>query len=213
VPFFSQARGRLMIGALMVDVDGVLVHGRPLDGGRWSANLEADLGLRPTDLQRAFFTPHWNDIVTGRHGLVDLLKPALKSIAPHLSHHELIEYWFANDARLDEALIADIDRQREKGIKVYLATNQEHLRASYLIEHLGLGQHCDGIYYSAAVGFQKPDRQFFERVTACTSLRASELLLVDDLAENVLAARDAGWQAVQWTSDSTLTEALYGQCP
>lgn len=197
----------------MVDVDGVLVHGRPLDGRHWSASLEADLGLSPEDLQRAFFTPHWNDVITGRQGLVDLLKPVINKIAPHLSHYDVIDYWFANDARLDRALIADLDRQREKGVRVYLATNQEHLRASYLVGQIGLGQHCDGIYYSAAVGFQKPDRQFFERVAASSGIRASELLLVDDLAENVIAARDAGWHAVQWKPERALAEALYGYFP
>jgi DUF971 family protein len=30
------------------------------------------------------------------------------------------------------------------------------------------------------------------------------LLLLDDLAGNVVAARDAGWQALQWKPDSSL---------
>lgn len=197
-----------MIVALMVDVDGVLVRGRPKDGRGWASDLEADLGVSQADLQKAFFVPYWNDIVTGRRGLAELLKTALATIAPDVSHHHLIDYWFANDARLDQALIASLDRQRERGIKVYLATNQEHLRGGYLMNTVGLSQHCDGIYHSAAIGYQKPDRQFFQRVAASSGFAANQLLLLDDLAGNVVAARDAGWQALHWKPDSSLENEL-----
>lgn len=136
----------------------------------------------------------------------------LKKIARHLSHQDLIDYWFAHDARLDQTLIAHLDRQREMGTKVFLATNQEHLRASYLIDVLGLGQHCDAIYYSAALGCRKPDLQFFEMATALSNIPASELLLLDDLAENVFAAREVGWRAIQWSPDSALPEDLQRYC-
>lgn len=197
-----------MIRALMVDVDGVLVHGRPDDGKSRSSSIEADLGLSLDDLQKTFFAPCWSDVVTGRKELVECLVLALKKINAQVSHHELIDYWFAHDARLDRSLIADLDRQREQGIKVCLATNQEHLRARYLIDQLGLERHTDGIYYSAAVGFRKPDPLFFRYVARSLSLPPKELLLLDDQAENVTAARGAGWQAVHWTPGRSLRGEL-----
>jgi putative hydrolase of the HAD superfamily len=129
----------------MLDVDGVLVSGRPKDGRAWASDLDADLGVSQVDLQKAFFVPYCSDIVTGRRGLAELLKAALATIAPDVSHHDLIDYWFTNDSGLDLAVIAGLDLQRERGIKVYLATNQEHLRAGYLMNTLGLSEHCDGL--------------------------------------------------------------------
>ena len=62
-----EAPGRdHVIKALMIDVDGVLVNGRPSDGRQWSATLDADLGLSFDILQDAFFKRHWEQIVTGR---------------------------------------------------------------------------------------------------------------------------------------------------
>ena len=55
-----------MIKALMIDVDGVLVSGRPSDGRHWATDLEADLRLSFAILQEAFFKRYWEDIVTGR---------------------------------------------------------------------------------------------------------------------------------------------------
>src|SRR3546814_15982369 len=63
--------------ALMVDVDGVLVTGRPRDGRPWATGLREDLGLDPAVLHRAFFAPHWHAVVTGRAPL----RPALAAAA------------------------------------------------------------------------------------------------------------------------------------
>jgi putative hydrolase of the HAD superfamily len=154
-----------MIRALMVDVDGVLVSGRPEDGRPWASGIQDDLGFSVDQLQREFFAPHWNDIVTGRSTLNQHLKPALAKIAPHLSYEDFVAYWFGNDARLNVELLEQLDQQRSSGRRVYLATNQEHSRAAHLMEVLGLASHCDGIYYSAALGCKKPDKNFFERVS------------------------------------------------
>jgi putative hydrolase of the HAD superfamily len=199
-----------LIGAFMVDVDGVLVGGRPSDGRPWSSTIEADLGFTVSALQREFFIPHWNEIVIGRHGLVEYLKPALANIAPHVSCDDFIAYWFENDARLNNELLEELHLQRDAGKKIYLATNQEHLRAAHLIEQLGLGQHCDGIYYSAALGCRKPDHAFFERAAALSGFPPEQLLLIDDTPANVLAAKASGWKAIEWMKGSSLSASLSG---
>jgi putative hydrolase of the HAD superfamily len=94
---------------------------------------------------------------------------------------------------------------------VYLATNQEHLRAAYLMQKLGLAEHVDGIFYSARLGAKKPDLEFFARVQAAVGLRGEELLLIDDSRQNVEAARQAGWQALHWTKHSS-PNILRGLC-
>jgi putative hydrolase of the HAD superfamily len=192
----------------MVDVDGVLVNGRPSDGRPWASDIEADLGIKSTDLQREFFTPHWDDIVTGRQDLGEKLRPALARIAPDLSPEEFITYWFENDARLNLQLLGELNHQRRTGIKIYLATNQEHLRASYLIDQLGLGQHFDGIYYSAALACRKPDIEFYERITTLSGFPPDQLLLIDDTPANVSTAKKLGWNAVEWVKGSCLAAEL-----
>jgi putative hydrolase of the HAD superfamily len=196
------------VKALMVDVDGVLVRGRPDDGRHWSATLEADLGLPADDLHRRFFAIHWEEIVLGRADLVPRLQRVLDELAPGLGAERLIAYWFRQDSRLDRRLLADLSNLRAGGLQVHLATNQEHRRARYLMETMGLGAHVDGIHYSAALGIRKPAPDFFRLAAERTGLRPAELLLVDDTAENVRAAREAGWRAMRWTGGQPLAEAL-----
>lgn len=192
------------IKALMVDVDGVLINGRPADGRHWMTSLETDLGLRREILQREFFDIYWNDIVVGRTGLMDHLPSVLQRIVPGLGAERLVDYWFAHDSHLNRDLLRDLARIRASGIPVYLATNQERMRSEYLMETVGLVKHIDGIHYSAQLGAKKPDREFFDKVVSKMRIAANDLLLIDDSIVNITAAAEAGWNAIHWQETSAI---------
>ena len=185
-----------------MDVDGVLVDGRPEDGRHWQTSIEEDLGFSAATLHEQFFAPYWEDILLGRAGLMERLTTAFQNIAPQVTPTTFLSYWFEMDSRLVAAFLPELALVRSNGILVYLATNQEHLRAAYLMEALGLAEHVDGIFYSARIGAKKPDIEFFAKVQAATALRGDEMLLIDDSLQNIEAAFRAGWQAVHWTKDS-----------
>lgn len=192
--------------ALMVDVDGVIVI-RP-DGRRWDADMAADLGVEPADLQRAFFDPHWQAIATGKARIEDHLGPALAKIAPGVEAEDMIAYWFARDACLNVPLLEDLGLLRAAGTPMHLATVQEHRRAEYLWTTLGLKERFDGLLHSALIGHAKPDSVYFEAVSARLGIAPDELMLIDDSARNVEAARAAGWQARVWTGEQRLSQVL-----
>jgi FMN phosphatase YigB (HAD superfamily) len=90
--------------------------------------------------------PYWEDIVLGRAELMDHVSTALQKIAPHVCAADFVSYWFERDSRLVAPFLAELSVVRGAGIRVYLPTNQEHLRAAYLMERLGLADHVDGIF-------------------------------------------------------------------
>jgi putative hydrolase of the HAD superfamily len=200
----DEGRG-LAIKAVMVDVDGVLVDGRPEDGRHWQASIEEDFGFASETLNEQFFAPYWETIVLGRAGLMEMLKAPLQKIAPHVSPADFVSYWFERDSRLVAPLLQELSFVRSAGVRVYLATNQEHLRAAFLMEKLGLAEQVDGIYYSARLGTKKPDTEFFAKVQAAVGLRGEEMLLIDDSRQNIEAALQAGWQALHWTKHTSPT--------
>lgn len=193
---------------LMMDVDGVLVRGRPKDGLHLFTDLEADLGLSPDLLREAFFKPHWEEVVTGRAPLVERLASVLARVRPGLAAEALIAYWFENDSRIDQEVLAAMATYRRRGLRIYLATNQEHLRASYLMTEMGLGAHVDGIIYSAEIGHRKPSPDFYQIAAERAGAPAAQIMLVDDTLANVEAARQCGWRADHWTGDGDLRSAL-----
>lgn len=190
---------------LMVDVDGVVVIPR---AGGWGAQMERDLGLSIASLQAHFFAPHWNDVVMGRAALHDRLAPVLADQAPHLTSRRVADYWFARDAQLDHALLADLAALRAGGTALHLATVQEHERAAHLWDGLRLRDCFDAIHYSAALGCGKPDPAFYAAIEARTGFAPSDLTLIDDKADNVAAARAAGWGGILWDGTQRLADVL-----
>ena len=191
--------------ALMVDVDGVLITPRL---GGWAADLEADLGVSRDELAEQFFAVHWEEIVLGSAGLHERLAPVLARIAPGVTSHQLAAYWFAKDSVLDYQLLDDLALMRARGVQVHLATVQEHERAAYIWDRLGFAAQFDAMHYAADLGAKKSDPAFYAAVEARTGFSGAELLLIDDTASNVEAARAAGWRGVHWNGAQRLAEAL-----
>lgn len=190
----------------MVDVDGVLVV-HPDEGG-WSANLQRDLGIALSSLQRVFFEEHWDDIIHGRAALRERLGPVLREIGPEVSCDALIDYWFSNDAYLDEGLLAELTALREGGIEVHLATVQEHERARFIWEKLDFRRRFDGLHYAADLGFSKPDARFYQAIECRTGFMPQEVFFIDDKVANVDAAKMHGWNAALWTGTISLQSLL-----
>jgi len=192
----------------MMDVDGVIVRGRPSDRRPWHAELETDLGLSYDRLTDCFFKPYWSEIVLGRVALRERLAPALARIAPHLTVNQVVQYWFAMDGWVDAALLAELNKLRKKGLSVHLATNQERERAAYLWDCVGLSEHFDGFHFSADLGARKPDASFFEAIVERTGLPPHEIMLVDDTVANIAGAQKAGWRTLLWTNAAQLVAAI-----
>jgi putative hydrolase of the HAD superfamily len=196
----------MMIKVLMIDVDGVIVE-TPQPHG-WQRNLEVDLGLASDVLQAEFFEPHFADVVWGRAALRNRLAPVLEVIAPHLTCSQLIDYWLAHDGHLNHELLQQLDRVRGRGLKLHLATVQEHERADYLWRKLDLRSQFDAMHYSADLGWAKPAPEFFAEIERRSGFAPKEIFFVDDKADNVEAARRCGWHAAVWTGKKTLDELL-----
>lgn len=195
---------------LMVDVDGVIV--RPSNPLGWSADIERDLGIPPAELQARFFRPHWDDVVHGRAPLRQRLALALAEIAPGVSCDRLIRYWFEADSRLDAELLAQLAAVRATGVELHLATVQEHERAAYLWNEMGLRAHFDHMHYAAALGVSKPSQEFYEAVERRVGLPPSAIAFIDDSDRNVKAALERGWQAALWTSGASLNALFPELC-
>ncbi|MEM6588484.1 MAG: HAD-IA family hydrolase [Pseudomonadota bacterium] len=197
-----------MITHVMLDVDGVLVSGHSNGEILWTSSLAQDLGIEPDNLVGEFFSKGWLDVVTGRERLEPVLQAALDRMGADLSAETLIAYWFENDERLVAAVIEDCQKLREAGLTILLATNQEHCRAAYLMQDLGLERVVDGIVYSAQAGAQKPARAFFDYAMGRTGAPAGAHLLVDDTLANVDAARRVGWHGHPWTGADRLWDVM-----
>lgn len=191
-----------MSRAVLFDVDGVLIHGwheREDRRRRWDEHLLADFGI-----DRDAFTEHFirkafvRDVITGKASLVDELETWLPSVGYTGSPLTFASYWLARDSQLNQPLLAAIRRLRTSvGVgPLYVATNQEHLRALHLWSALGLQHVFDDIFYGARLKATKPDPAFFDAITARIGVQDEPPLMFDDSVAVIEAARAYGWDAV-----------------
>ena len=97
---------------------------------------------------------------------------------------------------------------RADGVALHLATVQEHERAAYLWNEMGLKDRFDAIHYAADLGHAKPAPGFYAEIEARTGFAPGDIFFIDDKAENVEAARARGWRAQVWTGRERLADVL-----
>jgi putative hydrolase of the HAD superfamily len=191
---------------LVLDIDGVV----SVPASSWLQDLAADWGIAPDAMAADFFRGEFLQVIQGRLDLYVALHNYLAPMGKADRMEALVDYWFTKDSGIDREVLAMADAWRQRtGGKVFAATNQEHHRAAYLRNQLGLDRHFDEIIYSAALGVCKPERVFFTNAQARMGVTAAQaILFVDDNADNVDGARMAGWRAMLYRGRASLAPAL-----
>jgi putative hydrolase of the HAD superfamily len=188
------------VRAVLVDADGVL-------------QVNADDWL---DRLRSFVPPADGDAFV--EDLFDAEQPALRGerrfadvVADVCARwglvgreEELVDHW--RHAQVQPEVVEVVRELSDTGIGCHLATNQNDVRAAYLLDELGYADLFDSAFCSCDLGATKDDPAFLRTVADRLDLALGELLLVDDSEEHVEAARRAGARAVQWSIDDPVDE-------
>lgn len=190
-----------MTRAVFFDVDGVLVHGyhaRPELQRHWDAQLLEDLGIDRERFRNEFiFDIFIKKVVVGEMSLIEALDRRLPSLDYRGSPMAFVNYWLSRDSELNQPLL-DIIRQLKArdDLKLYIATNQDHMRALWLYQTMGLGELFEDIFYSARAGIRKPERGFFDFIEQRIGPQDEPPLFFDDTPKVIDGARKHGWEAV-----------------
>ncbi|KAG0325207.1 hypothetical protein BG004_003275 [Podila humilis] len=98
------------------------------------------------------------------------------------------------------------------GYNVYLLSNTNAIHIDYVdriclegYAEKSLHPFFDKVYYSHDIGHRKPSVEAFELILKEQALVASETLFLDDMPENVAAAKACGLQAAQVDAETDLS--------
>jgi putative hydrolase of the HAD superfamily len=143
---------------------------------------------RHHDDEPAFWIEFWASL--GRaHGLHDSQISRLTAEVGAIYHTTFAAYADARTAV--PALLA-------RGLRLAILTNYELPSVDRTLAHAGLEPtHFEVALTSAILGIYKPDPRAFTAAAAALGLPPAACLFVDDLAENVAAARSVGMQGYQ----------------
>jgi len=184
-----------MIKAILFDADGMLINTES-----FSVQYSRDFKVSQEKIL-PFFQNEFQLCLIGEADLKKVIKPYLALWQWNKSVDDFLQYWFKSEHRIDDRIVNVIHELRQKDIRCYLATNQEKYRTQYMRDEMGFAHVFDGIFSSAEAGSKKPSTEFFDYVfEMLPGLNKKDIVFWDDKEENVIAARDYGFQAEQYTS-------------
>lgn len=176
-----------MIKAVLFDADGVIQSA--------ASSFYADLkGLVESDGDKFVSEVFAAEAPTstGKADFKEGLQEVLQRWQVEQTIDQVMTIWYQIDM-VDGLfdLLADL---RGQGIKVALATNQQAYRMEFMGSDLGYDHHFDVSFYSCAVGYRKPEAEFYQHAAAELGLPPEQCLFIDDKPENVEAAIGIGMQ-------------------
>lgn len=191
---------------IIFDVDGVLINGFHANEqfrNRWDENLYDELGITQDDLTNHFFNKRFGDVLIGKRPLHEALNESLGDLKFNGTSQDIIDFWMKNDSNINYAVLDIVKKLNSASCDLYIATNQEHVRANYLWQHLGFKSYFKDIFYSARIGHAKPSLEYFVYIN--NAIGGEDIIFFDDHPQNIDVAKSCGWQAYLFNEISDLT--------
>ena len=194
-----------MIRALLFDADGVLQLPRP-----GAIRAFTRLGRGRPGFVRELLAEEARTM-TGKVELREVLEAVVARNELTTTADELIAVWCQIDLR--PQMLEVVAQARAAGLKTALATNQQPYRGAWMQQNFPYADYFDTLGYSFELGVAKPDPAFFTQIVRWIGVAPSEAVMIDDLPENIEAARSAGLHGIvnAWTDDADTLRAQLGQ--
>jgi len=206
----SDILSRMTIKAIIFDLGGVLLRTAdfsPRD------RLAARLGMNRHKLEQFIFGGESGDqaqrgeITVREHW--EVLRKRI-NYSPE-EFQALLDQFFARD-ELDHELV-DYIRTLHKSYKTALLSNAWNDLRKTLHERWDIEGLFDEMVISAEVKMVKPDPRIYHLALTRLGVQAGEAIFIDDIAENVEAARNEGLLAIQYRDTHKTLEELSHYLP
>lgn len=192
------------------DFDGVLNKG--IENGQyvWQNLLSGSFGIDQHEFARFIFGDGFWPVMRGEIDIVDHLEAWKSHTKFDGNVHEILQFWFENDAKPCPEMMRLMDQVDAIGLRQVIATNNEHRRSRYIERDMGFSARVETVFSSGRMKIAKPDAGYFKHIEKAMGLDPEAFLFVDDYPENIEAAAACGWQVHLFPEDghSALQERL-----
>lgn len=198
------------VDVLYTDMGNVLVN---VDSERFFSRIaQLTSGMdRETFVRRVLLRPLYMDFARGIVDGPTFARALARELGLGWTYEEFTRLWvdmFEEIQGTEGALRTALDH-----VPVYILSNTDPVHMEYLLARFPWIGSVTGSVLSYDVGFLKPQPEFYLHALSEFGHRPERVLFVDDRPENVDAAREIGFLAVQMTDESVLihlVQSLWG---
>jgi putative hydrolase of the HAD superfamily len=88
----------------------------------------------------------------------------------------------------------DLLNELKNKFNLYLLSNTNKIHCDLFTEKFNYSKYFKKEYYSHEIKIRKPNKEAFKLILEEQNIKANETLFIDDLAQNILAAKELGFQ-------------------
>ncbi len=181
-----------MIEAVIFDIGNVLLS---FDFGRVVRRIAPQCGVKVEDFNGRL-EPLKMDLESGRISGDAFLDGAIKALEYGGARAELVRAWQEIFEPIPQ-MHSLVERLNSR-FPLYLLSNTNNLHAEYFLAEYAVFKHFKDRVFSHEAGLMKPDPGIYTHALEKFGLRAGAAFFIDDLPENVGAARGQGIRSHQY---------------
>src|SRR6202451_2342841 len=177
------------IRAIISDIGRVIVG---VDVSRAMQGLSNSIPLSPKEIWSAIEKdPRFVDLQDGRISARDWHLHIVRRLGGDLTYDQFIQAW--NAALLPETLQPDsLWAGLAQKYRLSLLSNTDPIHVAHMESTFAFFKYFPVRIYSCVVGSSKPNPVIYQDALRATKVKANEAVYIDDLEENVAAAKSLG---------------------
>jgi beta-phosphoglucomutase len=188
-----------MLKAIIFDMDGVLIDSHPVHRKAWRTFL-ATVGKEVSDEQLDFILEGRRREEILQHFLGELPR---STIAQYGERKEQFFQDNFQDVRLIPGIRTFLDNLLRAGLRTAIATSASSYRTQKTLERLDLGNRFSAVVTGDEVPSGKPDPAVYELASRRIEIAPEHLLVMEDAACGVQAAKAAGMACIGISSNGS----------
>jgi glucose-1-phosphatase len=205
MPKISHLKNKYEIRAIIFDIGSVIVR---LDPSRAIAAIGAGSRLSPDKVWAAVpQDPMWQGWQEGRVKPKDWYENVIARFHTPISFDEFCGAWnsiLCPELILPERLFAQLSKQ----CRLLLLSNTDPIHVEWMESTFPFMRYFPKRIYSCDVDASKPGLKIFRAAIKAAGVPTNQILFIDDVRENVMAARRMGLRAHQFRSRRRLEADL-----
>ena len=193
------------IKAIVFDLGNVLI---PFDNKIFINrlnNIRDGIGDKLYDFYKSNYHIH-RDFERGEISESEFVNKMLEVLEDIIDPETFCNY-YADIFSLNEDVISLLPGLK-KNYKLFLLSNTDSIHEKYGWRKYDFFHNFEKLVLSHEVGAVKPEEKIYRTVEKASGLQPEEHIFIDDIIDYVNAAKDFGWDAVQFVNYQTLVKDL-----